>query len=219
MAEHTTRIDQLPDNVTMQIDGGQNIGGETNYTAMNVHPNPYGNALQPHNSPIPEMSSVNDPSNKPPQGILRLNDSEKEMLKNTPRVRVPSRDLPINEDEYLHDEEITPNYIPKVRFKDDYVKDYEEITAEKILQREQKKKNDSWVDAILNDLQVPLLITMLFFLFQMPAVNTMFFKRFAFLSIYNSDGNINFFGIALKSIIFGGVFYCLQKTANVLVDI
>jgi hypothetical protein len=219
MAEHTTRIDQLPDNITMQINGGQNIGGDTNYAPMNVHPNPYGNALQPHNSPMPEMTSVkNDPPNQPQQGILKLNDSDKEMLQNTPRVRLPSRDLPIDEDEYLHDEEITANYIPKVRFKDDYVKDYEEVTTEKILQRERKKKNDSWVDALLNDLQVPLLITMLFFLFQMPAVNTIFFKRFAFLSIYNSDGNINFFGIALKSIIFGGIFYCLQKTVNVLVD-
>ena len=220
MAEHTTRIDQLPDNVTMHINGGQSVGGDTNYAPMNIHPNPYGNALQPHNSPMPEMTSVkNDPPTQSHQGILKLNDSDKEMLQNTPRIRLPSRDLPIDEDEYLHDEEITANYIPKVRFKDDYVKDYEEVTTEKILQRERKKKNDSWVDAILNDLQVPLLITMLFFLFQMPAVNTIFFKRFAFLSIYNSDGNINFFGIGLKSIIFGGIFYCLQKTVNVLVDI
>lgn len=224
MTEHTTRIDQLPDNVSMQIDGGQqmdrgqHLGGETNYAPMNIHPNPYGNALQPHNSPMPEVTSVkNEPRQQ--EGILRLNESDKEMLYNTPRVRLPSRDLPIDTDDYLHDEEITANYIPKVRFKDDYVKDYEEITTEKILQRENKKKKNSWVDAMLNDLQVPLLITMLFFLFQMPAVNTLFFKRFAFLSIYNSDGNINFFGIALKSIIFGSIFYCLQKMVNVLVDI
>ena len=158
-------------------------------------------------------------NNPQPQGILKLNDSDKEMLRNTPRVRLPSRDLPIDEDEYLHDEEITVDYIPKVRFKDDYVKDYEDITTETILQREKKKKNDNWIDGMLNDLQIPLLITILFFLFQMPAINTLFFKRFAFLSIYNSDGNINFFGIALKSIIFGSVFYCLQKTVNILVNI
>jgi hypothetical protein len=219
MAEHTTRIDQLPmDNISMRVNEGQYVGGDTNYAPMNVHPNPYGNALQPHNSPMPEMTSIKNES-KQLEGILKLNDSDKEMLQNTPRTRLPSRDLPIDEDEYLHDEEITANYIPKVRFKDDYVKDYEEITTEKILQRENKKKNDSRVDALLNELQIPLLITMLFFLFQMPAINTLFFKRFAFLSIYNSDGNINFFGIALKSIIFGSLFYCLQKTVNVLVDI
>jgi len=106
-----------------------------------------------------------------------------------------------------------------VKFKDDFVSDYEEITTEKILQRETRKRNESMVDRILSDLQVPLLITILFFLFQMPAINTLFFKRFAFLSIYNSDGNINFFGIALKSVIFGSLFYVLQKTVNVLVDL
>jgi len=212
MSEHTTRIDQLPDNITMQV-GGQSPIGDGNYSAMNIHPNPYGNELQPHNSPMPEISP---PKNKI---TTRMTNTDKEMISNTPRIRLPSRDLPMAEDEYLHDEEITGNYIPRVRFKDDYVRDYEEITTEKILQRETKKHNESIVDRILTDLQVPLLITILFFLFQMPAINTLFFKRFAFLSIYNSDGNINFFGIALKSIIFGGLFYVLQKTVNVLVDI
>jgi len=212
MSEHTTRIDQLPDNITMQV-GGQSPIGDGNYSAMNIHPNPYGNELQPHNSPMPEISP---PKNKI---TTRMTNADKEMISNTPRIRLPSRDLPMAEDEYLHDEEITGNYIPRVRFKDDYVRDYEEITTEKILQRETKKHNESIVDRILTDLQVPLLITILFFLFQMPAINTLFFKRFAFLSIYNSDGNINFFGIALKSIIFGGLFYVLQKTVNVLVDI
>jgi hypothetical protein len=212
MSEHTTRIDQLPDNVTMQI-GGQSPIGDGNYAAMNIHPNPYGNELQPHNSPMPEFSP---PKNKIATG---MSNTDREMISNTPRIRLPSRDLPMAEDEYMYDEEITGNYIPRVRFKDDYVRDYEEITTEKILQRETKKRNESMVDRILSDLQVPLLITILFFLFQMPSVNTLFFKRFAFLSIYNSDGNINFFGIALKSIIFGGLFYVLQKTVNVLVDI
>jgi hypothetical protein len=206
MSEHTTRIDQLPDNVTMQI-------GDGNYAPMNIHPNPFGNELQPHNSPMPEMSPLKNNRNN------GLTNEDMELISNTPRIRIPSRDLPMIEEEYLHDEEIITNYIPKVRFKDDYVRDYEEITTEKILQRGEKKRNESMVDRILSDLQVPLLITILFFLFQMPSVNTIFFKRFAFLSIYNSDGNINFFGIALKSVIFGGLFYVLQKTVNVLVDI
>jgi hypothetical protein len=216
MSEHTTRIDQLPDNVTMRV-GGEGPVGEGNYAAMNVHPNPYGNELQPHNSPMPEISPPK--YDNPTPGILKMSEGDMEMLRNTPRIRLPSRDLPMDEDGYLHDEEITGNYIPKVKFKEDFVRDYEEITTQKIIQREAKKRSESMVDRILSDLQVPLLITILYFLFQMPAINTLFFKRFAFLTIYNSDGNINFFGIALKSVIFGALFYVLQKTVNVLVDI
>jgi hypothetical protein len=216
MAEHTTRIDHLPDNVTMRV-GEQEPLGESNYAAMNVHPNPYGNELQPHNSPMPEISPPKYDKQSP--GALQMSSGDMEMLRNTPRIPLPSRDLPMDPDVYLHDEEITGNYIPKVKFKEDFVRDYEEISTEKILQREAKLRNESMVDRILSDLQVPLLIAILFFLFQMPAINTLFFKRFAFLTIYNSDGNINFFGIALKSSIFGGLFYILQKTVNVLVDI
>lgn len=213
MSEHTTRIDQLPDNVTMRVGGERPVGGD-NYTAMNIHPNPYGNELQPHNSPMPEMSPPK--YNNSPQG---MSNEDIKTIRNTPRIRLPSRDLPMDENIYHHDEEITGNYIPKIRFEDDFVRDYEEITSEKILMRESKKRNESMVDRILSDLQVPLLITILFFLFQMPSINTIFFKRFAFLTIYNSDGNINFFGIAIKSVIFGGLFYILQKTVNTLVDI
>ena len=127
MAEHTTRIDQLPDNVTMQI-GIQAPMGDGNYAPMNIHPNPYGNELQPHNSPMPEISPPRN-ENQQPSGILKMSKDEREMISNTPRVRLPSRDLPMDEDEYLHDEEITGNYIPRVKFKDDFVSDYEEITT------------------------------------------------------------------------------------------
>jgi hypothetical protein len=36
--------------------------------------------------------------------------------------------------------------------------------------------------------------------------------------MYNADGNINFYGILLKSILFGSIFYSLQKTVNFLTD-
>jgi hypothetical protein len=219
MSEHTTRIDQLPENVTMQVnaqDGmGSNEEGNANYAPMNIHPNPYGNSLQPHDMPMPQTSP---PKKDSGQGDVNYSQQQREMIDNTPRTRLPSRDLPMDTETYLHDEEITANYIPKVRFSDDYVRDYEEVTTEKILQRENAKRRDSYVDRILSDLQVPILISMLYFLFQLPLINTMFFKRFAFLSIYNVDGNINFYGIALKSTLFGSLFYMLQKTVNVLTD-
>jgi hypothetical protein len=201
----------------MSSQGDMLTNGENNanYAPINPHPNPYGNALQPHDMPMPQTSP---PKKDLSQGIIKLSQQDQDMIDNTPRIRLPSRDLPMDEDGYLHDEEITANYIPKVRFKDDYVKDYENVTTEKFVQRENNKKRESYIDNILNDLQVPILITMLYFLFQLPLINTMFFKKFAFLSIYNIDGNINFYGIALKSIIFGGLFYILQKTVNVLTD-
>ena len=68
-------------------------------------------------------------------------------------------------------------------------------------------------DIIFNEIQTPIFIAILFFLFQIPFINQLL-KRFAFLSIYNLDGNFNFKGLLLKSIIFGSVYYVIMKSVN-----
>jgi hypothetical protein len=75
------------------------------------------------------------------------------------------------------------------------------------------------LDKIFSDLQTPVLVALIFFIFQMPMMNTMFYRNFSFLSLYNTDGNVNFYGIALKSAVFGSVFYGIQNTMQYLTDI
>ena len=183
MSEHTTRIADLPENITVHMpsDGRQTA---PTYAPMNVHPNPYEQ---------PDVAA--------------------------PQVRLPSRDIPMDQSTYNHDEEIRATYIPKVRFSGDYVKEYEDLTEANIRGHEQSKKRHSTIDNVITTLQVPITISLLFFFFQMPMVNTMFFKNFSFLTIYNSDGNINFSGIALKSVLFGTIFYVLQNSIDYLSDI
>jgi len=59
----------------------------------------------------------------------------------------------------------------------------------------------------------------LFFFFQLPIVNSMLFKRFSFLSIYNDDGNFNVTGLILKSILFGSSYYISQKVTTFLSEL
>lgn len=165
LMDSTTRIDDLPENVTMRV--------QNDATSKNVH-------------------SIH---------------------------RLPSRDIPMDQTNYQQDEEIQSNYMPRVKFADDYVKDYENLTDVKIKHHERGKARSSIIDRICTDLQTPIFVALLFFIFQMPLVNTMFFRRFSFLSIYNSDGNVNFYGIALKSILFGSAFYMLDNTIEYLTDI
>jgi hypothetical protein len=193
--ESTTRIDDLPENITMRIPNEQ-PGQVPTYAPMNIHPNPYGNSLQPNVMPLPQPK-------------VRF---QEEM----PQMRLPSRDIPMDQTIYQQDEEIQPNYIPHSEMSTDYVKDYEEITEENIHSYENQKENMSMVDRILSDLQTPILVALLFFIFQMPMINTMFYRNFSFLSVYNTDGNINFYGIALKSIVFGSIFYGFQTTVHYL---
>ena len=201
--DSTTRIDDLPENITMRVPNEQQGGQIPTYAPMNVHPNPYGNSLQPNVMPLPQS--------KP--------DMKVRFQEETPQMRLPSRDIPMDQTQYQQDEEVQPNYIPRAKLTSDYVKDYEAITHDNIRRHEYRKDKTSMVDRILSDLQTPILVALMFFIFQMPMMNTMFYRNFSFLSVYNTDGNINFYGITLKSLLFGGIFYSLQNTVNYLTDI
>jgi len=196
MSEHTTRISDLPENITIHMppDGRQTAPA---YAPMNIHPNPYGNSVQPAIMPLPE---------------------HQDMSHHAPPVRLPSRDIPMDSGAYQHDEEVQPNYIPKVKMSGDYVKEYESLTDSNIRRHEASRRSNSKIDNLITTLQVPITIALLFFFFHMPMVNTMFFKNFAFLAVYNSDGNINFYGIAIKSILFGALFYMIQNSIEYLGD-
>ena len=88
--ENTTRIDDLPENITMRM---PNDEAQT-YSPMNIHPNPYGNSLQPNVMPLPQS--------KPDPKVRFQEDNS--------HVRLPSRDIPMDQSMYQQDEEIQPNY-------------------------------------------------------------------------------------------------------------
>ena len=227
----TTRISDLPENITLQpsnsfMHGGientfEQGGPPTNYIPMNVHPNPYGISAQNPIMPMPQQQAV--PNAQQVQQIQQLEQmkqqynaevrlSEKQMmeLENMQHVRLAPRDIPLTTN-YLHDEQVQANYIPKPKLTRNYLHEYEEDFESNQIKHEAKKHRESKVDEILTELQTPILIMILFFMFQMPIINTMIFKRFSFLSIYTLDGNFNFYGLLLKSIFFGSLYYFMHK--------
>ena len=201
--ENITRISDLPDqnNVMGSMSGSMsgsnsstNLGLPTNYMPINIHPNPYGISTQ---NPI--MKHPENPENPEISEVMQMQ-----------KQRLPSRDIPQDTSIHIQDEQIKANYIPKVRFEEDYVRRHEDLTERNMKEYENKNRREKKIDILFNELQTPILIAILFFFFQIPLVNT-FFKRFSFLSIYNSDGNYNFNGLLLKSIIFGSVYYVVMK--------
>jgi hypothetical protein len=134
----------------------------------------------------------------------------------TPPNRLPGHDIPMVQTNYQQDESVQPNYIPKSNIDVDFVKQHEEITHQRIQQHETAKRRMSLADTILTNLQTPILVALLFFIFQLPIFNTMIYKRFTFLSIHDTDGNINMMGILMKSILFGTAFYSLSQSIEFL---
>ena len=242
--QNITRISDLPDQNNNNSSNSNNNyiyikdsdDNTSNYTPINIHPNPYGISVQ---NPITTIE------NKPIQQQLQQNYQQQlqqnyqqqvqqvqqdyqedyqedyqqninyseEQLQKMQNQRLPSRDIPQNTINIIQDEQVKPNFIPKSNVEEDYVKKYEDMTEKNLREYEEKNKKEKKIDIIMNEIQTPILVCLLYFLFQMPIIN-MFFKRFAFLSIYNTDGNFNFKGLILKSIIFGSLYYTIIKTTN-----
>jgi len=214
--ENTTRIVDLPENVTIQMPPGGSGSGSgggagrhgfeetpTTYTPINVHPNPYGNSIQPNQMPLPEYSGPNRNAALDPAKMM-------DYLPQEP-VRLPSRDIPMDQISYQQDEEIQPNYVPRPKLTGDYIKEYEIASEKKIQKHEKTKKTAEELDGLMTDLQLPLFVALLFFIFSMPIVNSVMFKYLKMLPIFHSDGNLNFYGILMKSGLFGTVFWLVQR--------
>jgi len=212
--ENITRIADLPDNVSggMQNTFNPNMQQPpvTNgYVPINLHPNPYGISAQNPIMPPPIQQQQ-------PQQQQYISEEQLAQLQSMKQQRLPSRDIPNDQSEYNHDEEITPNYIPKAKNTKDYVREHEDMTEKNLKEYEEKNRKEKKLDILLTEFQTPIFIMLLFFFFQLPMINTLVFKRFSFLSIYNNDGNFNFNGLLFKSILFGLFYYSTLKFTTFL---
>lgn len=195
-----------------------------NYVPINVHPNPYGvsdqnpimNPPEKINSPQQDMMINNTATQQVPQ---YLSEEQREMIMPPQQQRLPSRHIQHDTSQYAQDEQVQPNYIPKEPIKRDYVREYEEFTDKNIQKHEKENDRNQQIDDILTDLQVPIFVSILYFMFQLPIINAYIFKRFSFLSIYNDDGNFNFYGLVFKSWIFGSIYYFITKFTNFLISL
>ena len=120
---------------------------------------------------------------------------------------LPSRDIPQSTLPTQHDETVKPNFVPK-QANNDYIGDI--VEREKIIQEKQRKQNqDDNMDYIYNQLQIPLIVGILYFLFQLPIVRK---RMFVFLpNLFNKDGNPNLSGYIFNSVIFAMFYVLLLK--------
>ena len=135
-------------------------------------------------------------------------------------TQLPSRDIPRTTDAITNDPQIQPNYIPepnKNQMRDDYINQMQRLqqSTDEIIDENTKKTNFSnSLDNLYEEIQTPLLLAILFFLFQLPI-----FKKYLFLYLpflFFNDGNYNLKGYIIISILFGSIYYCSNKVVNVV---
>jgi hypothetical protein len=239
--ERTTRIADLPDNISYELLPQQQQpqpqqfqeGTNTQYMPMNIHPNPYGISAQNPIMGLPEQSSPSmhrhqDPQMQQMQQMQQIEYiqqqqehqqmTEQQMyeIQNQAPLRLPSRDIPISTTQYTNDPQVHANYIPPSNVSSDYVQDASRLTEEKIKKHQQEKHRESRFDELMTEFQIPIMICLLYFIFQLPVINSVIFKRFSLFAIYHADGNFNMYGLIMKSILFGIAFYFVTKTIHLI---
>ena len=126
-------------------------------------------------------------------------------------TQLPSRDIPNNTDNIVMDNQTNPNYIPEQEIMEDYIKNYE--TPANVIQDEENKKNiNNRIEDLYSTIQMPLLVSLLYFIFNLPVIRKYMFKYIP--NLFGNDGNPNILGYVVNSIIFGILFYILNNIIN-----
>jgi hypothetical protein len=124
-------------------------------------------------------------------------------------TQLPSRDIPMTTTGHSNDPQIQPNYVPQNNI--DYIKNTE-TTTDMIDKYDKSFQKQNSIDEMYNEIQGPLLLAVLYFLFQLP-----FFRKFLFRYLpilFSNDGNLNINGYLFTSMLFGFIFYLLNKITN-----
>jgi hypothetical protein len=216
----TTLISNLPNDTTQQNISISQSDNSNHYQPMNIHPNPYGISEQnPLANPEHTKQTNKMQHSHEPMMNQQLTHEQIIQLQQQQPQHLPSRDIPQDPTVYSNDEEVQPNYVPKPKKHVDFVSEEEIMTERNLREYEARLKKENKMDMLLTEIQIPLFIAILYFVFQLPVINSLLLKYFSFLAIYDIDGNFNLIGLILKSILFGNVYYMFNQAINFLSDI
>jgi len=185
MAENTTSINDLPTDPT----GGGTISGNISLTTTeNVN-------AQPSSGISLDQSTISQIVNGLQQASI------------AGMTSLPSRDIPQNTQQLTQDPYIQPNYVPPAPMnKRDFINEEIEMDGQ-FNYKDETTRNA--LDSIYDEFQTPLLLAVLYFVFQLPVFKKNVFKYASFLC--NSDGNYNINGLIVVSGMFGMLYYSLSK--------
>ena len=126
-------------------------------------------------------------------------------------TQLPSRDISMSTIGISNDPHVQPNYVPPPQDNTDYIRNYEQ-TSDMINDYNKNARDSNSLDDMYNEIQVPLLLAVMYFLFQLPFFKKTIFKYLPFFC--NTDGNYNFNGLIFICALFGFIYYSLSKTVR-----
>lgn len=157
----------------------------------------------PENTQTAELSK--DSINKIIEGLQHASSSGSTSLQ--------SRDIPMSMEQITHDFTTRPNFVPAPE-KINYIQD-EETMETLIKQKREEKKNQ--MEYFYDEIQTPLLVMVMFFVFQLPIFKKSMVNNFQ--AFFQRNGNYNLKGMVFTTVLFGGFYYSIIKTIKYLSEL
>lgn len=126
-------------------------------------------------------------------------------------LQLPQRDVPQNQEHLVRDNEVRANYVPSQPA--DYI-GQGPTTEEIVMQHAAKQRARQDSDDMLDVLHVPIILSILYFAFQMPILRKFAFDKLPFL--FSKDGNTSTLGSAIMSVAFAASYVAVQYALDYL---
>ena len=195
MSEETTSIQELPttqnapsNQVVVQQPRGQPRG------QPNGQPNGQQGGMQ--------GGSHGGQSGHPPNELNNIIAGLQKAASNG-ATELPTRDRPMQTNQVMMDHNIKPDFVPE-QPSVDYIQNYntQQAQLQQLQQDTQRTLNLSY---LIDELQLPIIVGLLFYIFQMPFTSSLLQKYLTFM--FKKDGHYNQVGYISISVLFGAIYY------------
>lgn len=202
---NTTNIDDLPENVQMVSDEN-NV--KMDFSLASIEENRNKELLDLNNN----TQNKNQPATVNNQEIMNKVVTDIQTASQNGPLQLPSKHISQDQIHLTQDVETIPNFVPNNT--NDYITQHE--TTQSVINKHinNNNNNNSNLDYIYNELQIPILIGVLYFTFQLPIVRTNVYKFLPML--LNKEGNSTGIGYIINSILFALTYYGISKCVNYL---
>ena len=194
----STSISSLPNELSMEKKEPVTLNIKEKNTIISQIP-------QQNPTQIPPAELSKDSINKIIQGLQDAGGS----------TSLQSRDIPMSMEQITHDHTARPNFVPTPAInKINYIQDEE--TMETLI-KQKKEKKEQQMEYFYDEIQTPLLVMVMFFVFQLPIFKKSMVSNFA--AFFQRSGNYNLKGMIFTTILFGGTYYSIIKTIKYLSEL
>jgi len=228
----TTSIDDLPtdpssgnmnNNVVLQkmeLSSGAGIGAGN---GQGMHGQVQGQVYNPSIAGLGVGGGGSTQSQmQPPPNIMNEMISGLQRASASGMTNLPSRDIPMTTSNMMNDAQIKPNFIPNPQAQaqqinqygprpmpsNNYIEEHEQdMTSEEKYRKSQIVNSNA--EDIYKLMQVPIIVGILYFAFQLPVMRKYVLKFIP--SVFNSDGNYNISGLIFMSALFSASYFGLSK--------